>query len=328
MSHSYIFSSKSFQKYIMKKFLLTTLFFLTFPIITYIFVICLWGDITNEISKSKVYFYPLGQYGHTYSRLKEVKTVKNVDILFVGSSHTYRGFDTRIFKNAGYKTFNLGSSSQTPIETQLLLDRYLKQLNPKLVVLEVYQETFIRDGVESSLDILANDKNDFNSVKMAMKINNKLTYNSLIYSFYRQFTHRNSCNEPREKKNDKYIDGGYVEKQLIYYHDTINYVPHDLVWNDKQFNAFEEILSDLSKKNIKIILVELPIISTLYNSYTNNDDFDNRMNHYGEYYNYNKLIHLNDSLDFFDDDHMNQNGVKVMNADFLKIIDKQFQKKN
>jgi hypothetical protein len=312
----------------MKKFLLTTLFFLTFPIVIYIFVICLWGDIVTEISKSKVYFYPIGQYGHTYSRLNEVKNIKNVDILFIGSSHTYRGFDSRIFINAGYKTFNLGSSAQTPLETQVLLNRYLKQINPKLVVFEVFQETFIKDGVESSLDILANDRNDFNSVKMALKINNKLTYNSLIYSFYRQYTHRNTCNEPKENEEDKYVDGGFVEKRLTYYHDTMNYIPHSLVWNKKQFKVFEEVLTSLQRKNIKVILVQLPITSTLYNSYSNNDDFDNRMNQFGEYYNYNQLMHLNDSLDFFDDDHMNQNGVISMNTEFLKILDKEFQKKN
>ena len=82
-----------------------------------------------------------------FTRLKEVKTVKNVDILFLGSSHTYRGFDTSIFHDCGYSAFNLGSSSQTPIQTLTLANRYLKQLNPKLVVLEVYPGNFTGDGV-------------------------------------------------------------------------------------------------------------------------------------------------------------------------------------
>jgi hypothetical protein len=38
-----------------------------------------------------------------YSRLSEIKNYKDIDILFLGSSHTYRGFDTRIFLDSGYK---------------------------------------------------------------------------------------------------------------------------------------------------------------------------------------------------------------------------------
>jgi len=78
-----------------------------------------------------------------------------VDILFLGSSHSYRGFNPQYF--SGYKTFNLGSSAQTPIQTNLLLKRYLHQLNPKTIVYEVYPISLSIDGVESSSDIIAND---------------------------------------------------------------------------------------------------------------------------------------------------------------------------
>ena len=88
------------------------------------------------------------------TRLNEVKNIKNIDILFLGSSHTYRGFDTRVFKKNGYNSFNLGSSSQSPIQTLTLTKRYLNQLNPKLIVYEVYPTTFTIDGIESSLDII------------------------------------------------------------------------------------------------------------------------------------------------------------------------------
>jgi hypothetical protein len=308
----------------MKRFLLTTLSFLILPLLTYIIIICVWGDISTRFTRKQLYYYPIGAYGHTYSRLKEARNTENVDILFVGSSHTYRGFDTRIFKKAGYKTFNLGSSSQTPIQTKVLINRYINNLNPKLVVFEVYQETFISDGVESSLDILANDKNDINSLKMALTIKNKLTYNALIYSFYRQFTKRNTCYEPKERNSDKYIEGGYVEKDLMYFKDTIKYNPRILKWNHKQFEAFEDILATLSDKNIKVILVQLPLTTSLNNSYINNDEFDKKMMNYGKYYNYNKLIKLNDSIDFFDDDHMNQLGVISLNNDFLKIVMKEY----
>ena len=65
--------------------------------------------------------YKKGAPGYLYSRIKEIRTAKNTDLLFLGSSKAYRGFDPRIFEAAGYRSFNLGSSNQTPIQTYLLV---------------------------------------------------------------------------------------------------------------------------------------------------------------------------------------------------------------
>ena len=82
------------------------------------------------------------------------RKIKNVDVLFLGSSHAYRGFDPRIFRKRGYSSFNLGSSAQTPSQTKVWLKRYLKHLNPKIVIYEVYPGTFSSDGIEASLDLV------------------------------------------------------------------------------------------------------------------------------------------------------------------------------
>ena len=102
----------------------------------------------------------VGCYGHLYSRVKDAEKIKNPDILFIGSSHSYRGFDTRVFQKHGIKAFNLGSSSQTPINSKVLLKQYLDKINPKMVVIEAYAGTISADGVESSLDLLSNNKID------------------------------------------------------------------------------------------------------------------------------------------------------------------------
>ena len=69
-----------------------------------------------------------------YFSIDEAKEVKNVDILILGSSHSYLGIDTRTFNNIGYSAFNLGTTAQTPIQTELLLNRYLNSINPKIIV--------------------------------------------------------------------------------------------------------------------------------------------------------------------------------------------------
>ena len=266
--------------------------------------------------------YKIGSYGHTYSRLSEIKNHGDVDILFLGSSHAYRGFDTRIFLNNGYKSFNLGSSAQTPLQTKVLLKRYLESLNPELVIYEVYPTTFTIDGVESSLDIVSNDKNDLYSLDMALRINNIKTYNTLIYSITRDLLRlNNSFSEPIFKGNDKYISGGYVEKEIGFFQPT-QFKKKEIALKDYQLESFSEIVQMVKNKNIELILVYAPISKVNYESYGNNHYFDSIIKNYAEYYNFNEIIDLNDSLHFYDSDHLNQNGVDIFNEKLIELLNK------
>ncbi|MFQ3676285.1 MAG: hypothetical protein SNJ64_07080 [Endomicrobiia bacterium] len=94
----------------MKKFIKSLAIFSIFSIFFYVILIIIWGNYFPSFLKQNL-VYKIGAYGHLFSRLKEVKSTNTIDILFLGSSHTYRGFDSRIFKRYGYETFNLGSSS-------------------------------------------------------------------------------------------------------------------------------------------------------------------------------------------------------------------------
>jgi hypothetical protein len=164
---------------LLKQFVL----FLVFVIPTYGLFIIVWGETMPGIFKKNLSFFP-GGYGHLNSRIKEIPQHPNVDILVLGSSHAYRGFDTRIFEKYGYSMFNLGSSSQTPVQTQVLLHRYLELLSPKLIIYEVNPMLFNSDGIEASLDLLANDEVDRHSAEMALIQNHIKIYNTLVYSWY------------------------------------------------------------------------------------------------------------------------------------------------
>ena len=63
----------------------------------------------------------IGSDSFLYQRVREADTTANVNILVLGASHAYRGIDPRVFTEKGYRLFNLGSSSQTPLQTQILL---------------------------------------------------------------------------------------------------------------------------------------------------------------------------------------------------------------
>ena len=263
-----------------------------------------------------------GGHGHTYTRLKEIKSKNNIDILFCGSSHAYRGFNTNIFRDSGYTVFNLGSSSQTHIQTEILLKRYLTQVKPKLVIYEVNPEIFTMKGVESAIDIISNDKNDFESIKMVFKIQSLMAFNTLNYTFLYDIINRNKAfSENKQKDEDTYIEGGYVEKKLTN-NKTLNISQNKfkIDINKKQIQSFENALSLISKTNCKVILVFAPITSRTYNTFENLELFSKMMSTYGKYYDFNKIIILNDTTDFYDSEHLNINGVLKFNNKLIQVI--------
>jgi hypothetical protein len=266
--------------------------------------------------------YRLG--GNSYLRFQEIKDFNDVDILFVGSSHAYRGFDVRVFEKYSFYTFNLGTSQQTAIQAQLLLSRYLDLLNPKLVVYAVAPGVFTTTGAESALDIISNDKNDVLSAKMVFKINNLQIYNTFIYASIRQlFKLDSDFIYPMRIENldeiDTYISGGYVEVNTnIYYNSAeadnqefeISLLPY-------QLNSFKEIISDFNKRNINYILVRPPVAN--YNNCKNNEYFDSIMHQYGQYYDFNKVLSFNDYC-YYDTLHLRQEYAEIFSSSVADLI--------
>jgi len=318
----------------MKKFLANVLLFIPFLLTSYFIFLIAWGSFApGHLRKNLI--YGIGGYANMYSRICEAKKMHNVDILFLGASHTYRGFDPRIFKEYGYNTFNLGSPNQTPLQTEILLERYLNNLNPKLIIYEVHPWPFLLDGVESALDLLANDKIDMSSVKMALILNNVKAYNTLIYSWYRQlFDLDNGFKEEMKKEDDTYISGGYVEKKLSFNSpeaEKKEEIPVTLAhWKPKAYQliAFERILKIIKDKNIEMVFVQAPVTKMVFNVFDGNDKFDAFISSKTDHYiNFNYLMKLDDSLDFFDSHHLNQQGVRVFNEALLKGKETQLQNK-
>ena len=81
----------------MKQFLLNILKFLPIALVFYILMVIFWGEVMPERYKKNL-IYNRGAFGHTLSRLNDAANTKDVDVLFLGASTCYRGFDTRYFR--------------------------------------------------------------------------------------------------------------------------------------------------------------------------------------------------------------------------------------
>lgn len=306
----------------MKLFIKTHLIFIVFLGVFYSIALFYWNEEAPKKFKKNIN-YRIGSYGHMFTRVNDIPNYNDIDILFLGSSHSYRGFDVRVFENHGYTCFNLGSSAQTPIQTEILLKRYLKTLNPEIVVYEVYPGSFCSDGVEAAVDLIANDENDWYSFLMTLKMANIKVANTFLYGLSRDVFNLNSeFIEPVERENafDTYVSGGYVEKKVFHYKPK-EQEEHHWKFDQKQIEAFNNVVEFLYAKDVNVVFIYAPITRGLYQSYTNNSSFDSILSPFENYYNFNENYPLNDAVYFYDEHHLNQDGVEMFNQKLIEVVD-------
>ncbi|MFC2150179.1 hypothetical protein ACFLQV_01620 [Calditrichota bacterium] len=269
--------------------------------------------------KKNIWYY-LGGTGHMYSRIQELKDYRDIDILFLGSSHAYRGFDTRIFAEHGLTTFNLGSSNQTPVHAKILLEHHLESLNPRLVIYEVFPHGFKIEGIECTLDLIANDRIDASVIKLALKEKDIRVINTLIYGIYRQILGKNARYvEPVYKHGNRYIKGGFVEKDLEYFTGK-PYPESKITLREDQLSAFEDAIKMIEAQGGQVLLVLAPVTDDYYKTVLNWDEFDALMRGYGEYYNFNDIMDIEDTQFFYDSNHLNSEGVPLFNEEMIRLI--------
>ena len=295
----------------MKRFIKHSVLFGVFAGVFYVLFFSMTGTHNPNVMFKK-------QAGHLYSRINEIPNFPKVEVLFIGSSHAYRGFDTRIFAKNKISSFNLGSSSQSPIQSLYLLEEYLDDIECEKVVLEVSPIAFSSDGIESTLDIISNDKTNWKILKMGIEARHLKVFNTLIFSNVRQLLNLdNAFIEEKTIGKDTYISGGFVERQKQDFKQSANTF-YEI--KQKQVIAFEKIVELTKAKGIQLILVQAPVTSAEYATYKSKDAFDSMMANASEYYNFNTLLTLEDSLHFYDSHHLNQTGVERFNTKLIEIL--------
>lgn len=285
----------------------------------------LWLSIVFGLTHWIPNFYSnSGGIGQHLLRTRELRKVDNVDVLFMGSSHAYRGFDPREFSRNGITAFNLGSTSQTPFNSYYLLKRHLPTTNPEVVVLELYWDMLVKDGLESTIDIVSNTDLEGEIVEMVAASKNPLALNSVLTSGLQRLHTPLDYVEQNGSEHDVYVEGGFTEtlikeNTLSEEHlDKLNSVvvePSPL-----QLTYLEGIAHLCRDRGVKLVFVVAPVTS----------EFKNKVVNYREYaatidkiaakyqiplfdYNRRENLQLNTRYDFYDQDHLTQRGVQKFN---------------
>jgi len=296
----------------MGRFLKRIALFGGFAFSFYLLLIIIYGSFIPKGLRKNLP-YSKGGYGFLHSRLIEAETVKDIDVLVLGSSHAYRGYDPRIFAKVGLNMYNLGSSAQTFIQTEQVLKRYIDKMNPKLIIFDVYPFVFNSDGIESTVDFLSNSKVNKSLVISSLETGNIKVYNTLVFSLYENlFSLNNTFKEKRKTKRDTYIPGGFVENQTVMKSEEI-YKPHQYIIAPDQWNAFIRIIGFLESRHLKYVLIQSPFLKDKYKAINNNAYMDSIFSSISAYYNYNERYSW-DKPYFFDDVHLNQKGVDIFDS--------------
>ncbi len=307
----------------MKRFLSNLLCFAPGCAALYLVFLVAWGEWAPRGLQRNLY-YRRGGHGHLLSRLQEARTAGPVDVLVIGSSHAYRGFDPRIFAQRGYTLFNLGSSAQTPMHSLILLQRHVQQIRPRLVVWEVFPATFTIDGVEATLDLIANGEHDEFTRDLVRHHRHIAVYHNYLFSLYRRWTRRDArVVEAVEKEGDVYVSGGYVESRKGRQRADREIREGSRTWafREEHFTALRNGIEFLRAQGIPTVLVQTPVTPSFRAAYLNNDEFDRRVAGLAPHVNFNGMIQLDGQRDFLDANHLAQPGVQMFNPALIDWLE-------
>lgn len=253
--------------------------------------------------------------GHTYQAFQEFDVNKKNDIIILGSSHAYRGYDPRIFRNAGYDTYNLGTSAQVMSNSYVIAENYINKQNCGLVILDVFEGPFMSDGLESSADLIQN----ISSHKAATQIGFTLADIRAINMLTLRWLNKD--------KSPFYVDSSYVGMGFSVRTDSIttdiDYRTAPFEANNKQVDYLEKILGYFAEQGIATVVVSHPLAHEYKRD--NHERFRKLVVPIIErsgaiYLDYTFNHNLNSKDHYYDHNHLNQAGVGIFNSRLIQDL--------
>jgi len=260
----------------------------------------------------------------------------NVDVLFLGSSHTYMGFNPYVFDKALHvNSFNMGSSGQNPVLAYHLLKETLRVGHkPKLVIMETYWRILVRNKEDYDYASYVFRNMKFSKNKLSL-LGSAFEFPSMLRLISRLHNDRHLfelCAKSLAGADvGRYVGKGYVESNSTVSQDLllnskldlqgVNLEPHLLHYLGK--------IVDLARDDgIHVIFVGSPLPPTIIRNsrgYQNVYNIIKRIaDGYGiEYIDYNilggDLPTLADE-DFKDTHHLNKSGVEIFSRHLIQRL--------
>jgi hypothetical protein len=265
-----------------------------------------------------------GGYGHTLERFRDLENYGDIDLLFIGSSHCYRSFDPRIFASSGLTSFNMGSTSQSPLNTYYLLNEYLNDLKPQLVIYEVYFPIFEGNGLESFYDLLANVPLSTEVVKMGLATRHPHAVNAITARLLSFSNKHLSDIHQKGISGDNYVSGGFVSSKLVLADSSFG-EPRFLDIEKMQLSYLKKVIRLVREGGSDIMLVVAPMPDEWLANMMNYGEVSDKIQSIADqmsvpYYDFNRIVKLDTYRHFSDTDHLNASGVEVFNCVLIDTL--------
>ena len=262
-----------------------------------------------------------GGRGFTLERFREADRSGPVDILFIGPSQCYRSFDPRWFNEKGFTSMNLGSTAQCPITSLPLIQKYLDQLKPKLVVMVVSQHALAGDALESQADLASNLPIDRHVFDMTLATQDITAVTVALSAAVRNRLHPLAQAKQQVLLPDVYVPGGFVDTTREF--EDHHLPPHmKLDLRDDQRRGQERCLAEFRLRKMPCVTVAMPITpetrAKIDNYAANHATITAWMQSLSvPYTDLNFVLDLKTSEHFYDELHLDRDGVRLANEALL-----------
>lgn len=253
-------------------------------------------------------------------RFREFRDQRGLDVLFVGSSHCYRSFDPRFYESRGLRTFNMGSTSQTPLNSYYLLRDDIERLKPELMVIELYWETLSNDGLESFLDLNENLPLTAELAEMALATRNPRAVNAMLARMLELGRPPADSLRLELGRWDTYVEGGYVERSDAF-RGSMEVDDHQVKLKGRQLDYLARVIEMARAAGSRVVLVIQPVPLRTRQAVVNLGEVTGRLHRFAAA-NEVVLLDFNEEMqlgpdDYFDHHHLSRSGAEAFNARLL-----------
>jgi hypothetical protein len=232
------------------------------------------------------------------------------DVIVLGSSRAYRGYDPDIFQAYNLDMFNAGTSAQHPLATWTLLTELIKPQKEPLYIVDVFDFVFEGEGIESSGRIIENLPENYQAFDLMVHHPDLRNVNAFTARLLSQ-------NTPDESPVKQYVRNGFCNTTDTLKHQLTPRVFYHFKQNDRFVEYFEKVMTELDRRNAKYVYVCAPYPTNSLRK-TFHLDFlqaiqPTMQKHAAPFFDCSFSEVFTDTLDFSDDMHLNANGVPKFN---------------
>lgn len=254
--------------------------------------------------------------GGSWQRFHEFDPDSTYDVVFIGSSHSYRGYDAGYFTDQGYTAFNLGSSAQTPMNSYYLVRDLLRAGHVGLLVMDVYEGTLENDGLESTADLVQNLPSDRTAWSMALATRDPRGLNMMALRYFMK-------EHAPFYQDSTYRAGGGAFRADSLKTDPDYAVGRGLHVRQRQAEFLEQVIALCRERGIRPVLCNhyFPHASDRRKHAAYNAYLHELLGADGPVYIDKAYDHqLSDRDHFFDHNHLNAAGARIFSADLLREL--------